>query len=391
MTTRVLHLAGEYPPRRLGGIATYLENVVRHSASRLVTGVVVVEGQDYHRDPAAAGRAVRVQSVSLDALIERLPERSLLSGSELEAHIPTAGLLGEAWDVVHVHDWYGVLPALALRARQPLRMVMTAHLPLRFGFTYANHPIPVQEKTRLEAMGFRMVDRVIAPSHYIQALLAREYDVPDQKIRVVPNGVDVEAFRPVRGPEAEVPTLLAVSRLSDQKGLDYLLEVLRRVRVSRPDAVLRIAGDGPERERIARRAELMGLSRHVELLGYVAHAELPALYAAASVFLSTSVYEPFGLTTLEAMASGCPVVVSALGGAGDFVRDGVDGFVRYPQHLGAFSDAVLSVISEPVVRRRMADSARSRAEQLAWAKVTDATVAVYSELVGESEELRRVS
>ncbi|MCL4749211.1 MAG: glycosyltransferase family 4 protein [Myxococcales bacterium] len=364
---------------------------MRRSAPRLVTGVVVVEGQDYHRDPAAAGRAVRVQSVSLDALIERLPERSLLSGSELEAHIPTAGLLGEAWDVVHVHDWYGVLPALALRARQPVRLVMTAHLPLRFGFTYANHPIPVQEKTRLEAMGFRMVDRVIAPSHYIQALLAREYDVPDQKIRVVPNGVDVEAFRPVRGPEAEVPTLLAVSRLSDQKGLDYLLEVLRSVRVSRPDAVLRIAGDGPERERVARRAELMGLSRHVELLGYVAHAELPALYAAASVFLSTSVYEPFGLTTLEAMASGCPVVVSALGGAGDFVRDGVDGFVRYPQHLGAFSDAVLSVISEPVVRRRMADSARSRAEQLAWAKVTDATVAVYSELVGESEELRRVS
>lgn len=388
---RVLHLGGEFPPRRLGGIATYLENVVRRTAETSVTGVVVVEGRDYHRDPAAAGRDVRVQSLSLDGLIDALPARSLLSASELEAHIPTDDLLGEAWDLLHVHDWYGVLPALALRARQPLRVVMTAHLPLRFGFTYANHPIPVQEKTRLEALGFRIADRVVAPSRYIQTLLAREYDVPEQKLRVVPNGVDVEAFRPDAGASPERTTLLAVSRLSDQKGLDYLLEVLRRVRTERPDTVLVIAGEGPERERLAERALELGLSRHVELRGYVPHAELPKLYAAASVFLSTSVYEPFGLTTLEAMACGCPVVVSALGGASDFVRDGVDGFVRHPQRVSEFSSAVGSLISEPVVRRRMAESARVRAEQYAWSKVTDQLSCVYSELSGESEALRRVS
>lgn len=391
LTTRVLHLAGEYPPRRLGGIATYLENVVRRSPPRVASGVVVVEGREYHRDPAASGRSARVQSLGLEPLIARLPGVSVLSATELEAHIPTDGLLGEPWDVVHVHDWYGVLPALALRGRQPVRLVMTAHLPLRFGFTYANHPIPVQEKTRLEAMGFRMADRVVAPSRYIRALLAREYDVSEAKLRVVPNGVDTEVFRPGAGAPPEAPTLIAVSRLSDQKGLDYLLEVMRRLRARRPDVTLKIAGDGPERERIARRAAELGLGRSVELLGYVAHAELPRLYASSMLFLSTSVYEPFGLTTLEAMASGCPVVVSALGGASDFVRDGVDGFVRHPQHVADFAAAVESVLAEPALQRRMADSARARAEQFAWSAVTAATAGVYAELIGGSEALRRVS
>ncbi|MBK7579788.1 MAG: glycosyltransferase family 4 protein [Myxococcales bacterium] len=391
MTTRVLHLAGEFPPRRLGGIATYLENVVRRSAPRVESAVVVVEGRDYHRDPSAAGRAVRVESLALDELIARLPSETLLSQAMIDAHVPHKGLLGETWDVVHVHDWYGVLPALALRARQSVSLVMTAHLPLRFGFTYANHPIPVQEKTRLEAMGFRVADRVFAPSRYIAELLAREYDVVPEKLRVVPNGVDVELFRRDSALASAVPTLLSVSRLSEQKGLEYLLEVLRRVRARRPDAILRIAGDGPEKQRIAARVSALGLSRNVELLGYVPHAELPRLYAAATVFLSTSVYEPFGLTTLEAMACGCPVVVSALGGASDFVRDGVDGYVRHPQDVVGFGKAVLEIVSNAEQGLRMGASARGRAEQFAWPKVTELTRAAYAELTGESEALRRVS
>lgn len=389
MTLRVLHLAGEYPPRRLGGIATYLENVVRRAAAGDVTGVVVVEGQAYHSDPAQGARAVRVESLVLGRLIDALSARHVLSQSEIEQHVGTSGLLGEAWDVVHVHDWYGVLPALALRARQPVRVVMTAHLPLRFGFTYANHPIPVQEKTRLEALGFRIADRVIAPSRYIASLLEREYDVPADKLSVVPNGVDVDAFRVTS--ECAPGTLLSVSRLSDQKGLEYQVELLKRLRARKLDARLRIAGDGPERSRIESRARSLGVEDHVELLGYVPHADLPALYASASVFVSTSVYEPFGLTTLEAMAAGTPVVVSGLGGASDFVRDGVDGFVRHPQALAAFAQAVASVLEDAALRRRLGESARQRAEQFSWNRVASANRAVYAELVPDVEALRQVS
>jgi glycosyltransferase involved in cell wall biosynthesis len=353
-----------------------LENLVRAAPSGLEHAVVVVEGQDYQSDPAEE-RGTRVETLSLGALVERLPGLPVLSAALVAEHVPDRGLLADRWDLVHAHDWYGVLPALA-------------HLPLRFGFTYANHPIPVLEKTRLEAMGFRIADRVVAPSRYIAGLLEREYDVSSKKLRVVPNGVDAAVFRPDAAPREVVPTLLAVSRLSDQKGLDYLLEVLLRVRVTHPAARLRVAGDGPEKARLAERARVLGLAGAVELLGYVPHAELPVLYASSTVFVSTSVYEPFGLTTLEAMASGCPVVVSALGGAADFVRDGVDGFVRHPQHREPFAEAVRALVSEPVTHRRMAESARSRAGELDWRNVAERLARVYSEIAPESEALRRV-
>src|SRR5262249_51100687 len=150
------------------------------------------------------------------------------------------------------------------------------------------------------------------------------------------------------------------SRLSRQKGLDHLIEIFRRLRERRPRLRLLIAGDGPERRRLEERVSQLGLASSIELLGYVPHRDLADHYSRASVFVSTSAYEPFGLPTLEAMASGCPVVVSPLGGAPDFVRDELDGYLRLPQRAQDFADAAGRILSDDLLRRRMSDSARLR-------------------------------
>jgi glycosyltransferase involved in cell wall biosynthesis len=379
---RILHLAGEYPPWRIGGIATYLENLVHQQRQRHEIGVVVLRGAEYREDMSCADGPMRVEVIDLD--VTQIGDRPVLDRTTCEALVPDTGLLAERWDVLHVHDWYGALPALAMLGRGAHAMVTTAHLPLRYGFTYANHPVPLRWKSRLETLAFRLARRVMAPSHHVAVLLEREYDVPEAKLRVVHNGVDLELFRPT-GTRASVPTVIAVSRLSEQKGLDLLLRAFARVRAVVPNACLVVVGEGPARVTVAADVACLGLSEAVALPGYIAHRELPALYASAHAFVTTSVYEPFGLTTLEAMACGTPVIVSGLGGAPEIVRDGKDGFVCWPHDSGAVAAALTEILLTGEADAELGRRARRRAEAFGWERTADAVEACYREALGAME------
>ena len=383
---RILHVAGEFPPHRLGGTATFLENVVRELSESHDVAVVVVRGRDYHLDPTHERARVRVEQLDLEPAFAALEELRQLDATTLRELCPRTGLLAERWDVVHVHDWYGVLPALAVADHAEI--VMTPHLPLRYGFTYANHPIPTLEKARLEALGFRVARRTLAPSQYIARLLEAEYSVAPNKIHVVPNGVDPTTFAP--GPRAKVPTILSVSRLAVQKGLDHLLRILAQVRSECPDARLVVVGDGPQRNAFEAEARRLQLEDAVELRGYVAHGELSELYAAAHVFVSASVYEPFGLTTLEAMAAGTPVVASPIGGASDFVREGVDGFLRNPAETKPFATAVARLLNEPELREAAGKHARARANEHTWTSTAGLLAEHYAQVVAPTPAGRSV-
>ncbi len=374
---RILHLSGEYPPWRIGGIATYLENVARRQGKVHQVGVVVLRGTDYNEDPPKETDGPSIQVFDMN--VAEVGERAVIDRSTIDSLVPVEGLLAQPWDVLHVHDWFGTIPALALLGRGTANMLMTAHLPLRFGFTYANHPVPLGWKWRLEALGFRSAQRVVTPSRYVAALLEREYNVQGGKLRVVHNGVDVEHFTPgtVR---AEVPTILAVSRLAEQKGLDHLLEIIAAVRTRVPDVRLEVAGQGPEREAFEAEVARLGLKDAVTVHGYVAHNELPVLYRRAHVFVSTSIYEPFGLTTLEAMACGTPVVVSHLGGAPEFVRDGQDGFVCWPHAVGGFAEAVGILLTDMERHALCARHARARAMAFDWKFTVEHLAQCYHEM-----------
>lgn len=369
--TRILHLAGEFPPFRIGGIATYLDNLVRCQSGEDV-GVVVLRGNEYRSDPGDDDTPARVQTVDID--VTRI-EGTILDRRQLEALVPREHLLAEQWDILHVHDWYGAVAGLAMLGRGARALLATAHLPLREGFTYANHAVSLRWKSRLEAMAFRVADRVIAPSRYVAELLECQYDVTPAQLRVVHNGVDVERFRPA-GPREPVPTLLSVSRLAEQKGLDLLLSAFALLRKRLPDVRLDIVGEGPERGALEQEASRLGVADAVRFLGYVAHHDLPAYYRRSHVFVSASIYEPFGLTTLEAMACGTPVVVSGLGGAPEIVRDGNEGFVRWPHSRESFADAIANALREC---EALGERARARALELDWSRSVERVSACYRE------------
>ena len=181
-------------------------------------------------------------------------------------------------------------------------------------------------------------------------------------VRVIPSGVDLP--REV-GEEASPPEVLYAGRLSPEKGVDELVEAAAGMN-------LVVAGDGPLRARVP------------GALGFVPHDELDRLYARAAVVACPSRREGFGVACLEAMAHARPVVATAVGGLRDLVVDGETGLVVPLRDTGALRAALERLLADRELRRRLGAAGRERARRdFSWAAVTDATLAAYSDALGQ--------
>jgi glycosyltransferase involved in cell wall biosynthesis len=212
---------------------------------------------------------------------------------------------------------------------------------------------------RLARPVLRRARVVVAPSSWL-AEQARGLGVPE--IRVIPSGVDVPE---TIGEEAEPASVLYAGRLSAEKGVLDL--------VAAADGIpLVVAGDGPLREQVP------------GALGFVKHEQLEQLYARAAVVACPSYREGFGVVCAEAMAHGRAVVATAVGGFLDLVADGETGILVPPGDVATLRDALQRLLGDEALRRRMGEAGRARIrERFSWDVVTDATIAVYREALGE--------
>jgi glycosyltransferase involved in cell wall biosynthesis len=216
------------------------------------------------------------------------------------------------------------------------------------------------------------------------------------RVEVVPNGVDLDRFGEVT--EADLtrvreayglgdrPFVLYVGTVMPRKGVTELVRALgsvaEREDVPTPRAIL--AGENTlDEEYTARVEELiaeLGLERNVELMGFVDAADLPALYALADAFVVSSLEEGFGMTAVEAMAAGTPVVGTQVGGIPTIIEDGKQGRLVEPGDAAALADALAEVLGDPEIRERMAEQARQRARDFSWEAVGEQVEVVYHEV-----------
>lgn len=196
--------------------------------------------------------------------------------------------------------------------------------------------------------------------------------LPGFEIQVIPNGVDTVRFAPAAGERPPgPPRLLFVGRLSAQKNLLTLLEALASLR-GRVEGELVLAGDGPERERLAQRAAALGLGKRVRFAGWVGRDELPGLYRGADLFVLPSWDEGMPNALLEAMASGLPVVASRIAGNEELVREGVNGYLVAPDDTAGLAERIARLAAQPDLRRRMGEASRAAAVARDWGPVAAA-------------------
>jgi glycosyltransferase involved in cell wall biosynthesis len=214
-------------------------------------------------------------------------------------------------------------------------------------------------------------DRIVAVAEAVKESLVVGERIPRDRIGVIANGVDAERFgggaavraagqalRARLGFEPGAITVGAVGRLSPEKGVSFLIEAVALVRGRGLPLALALVGDGPERAALERQAERLGIAAHVRFLGFQRHLE--AIYPAFDLFALPSLEEASPMALLEAMACGCAVAASAVGGVPEILDRGRCGLLVEPASAGALARALGQLATEPDLRRLLAAEARAR-------------------------------
>jgi len=327
-----------------------------------------------------AGGFERLDKLALEAGVRvwAMPE---MSGGRDAGWVLRVARLFRAEDasVFHAHRTeanqgaYGVLAAIA--ARLPAVVVTQHHLNV----TYASG------RRAQEMLVSAGVDRFITVSHEVARNLRPRCLFPG-RIQVIHNGIDLRPFG--RPPNSELrrvlnkgtgrPIVLCVSRLEPtQKGLRFLVSAARMV----PEAQFILAGEGEERAALEAQAKELGVADRVTLLGY--WEDLPDLMASCDLFVLPSLCEGFGLVIAEAMASGRPVVASAIGGVNEVVVDGETGLLVPPGDPDALAAGIRRVLSDPALAERMGAAGKLRAHREFSAEtMIRRTTELYEKLLG---------
>lgn len=232
----------------------------------------------------------------------------------------------ENCQVIYAHDWLSFGAGIEAKRATGKPLVVHVHATEfdRCGGAAGVNPAVYA----IEKEGMEVADAVIAVSEYTKHIIMREYGIPAEKVHVVHNGVDA-ATLPQPGntlsrlrelKRSGYAIVLFLGRVTLQKGPDYFLRVAQRVRQKNSKVLFVMSGSGDMEAQMMRYAAQLGIADKVLFTGFVSGAERHEMYAAANLFVMPSVSEPFGLTTLEAMSLGTPVLISKQSGVSEAVN-----------------------------------------------------------------------
>ncbi len=387
--TRILILSWEYPPLIEGGLARHVRKLSEQLVQRDVEVHVLTRG-DGVSPVEQEMEGVHVHRVSeprkpadLDeflAWIEQMNGDMVAAGIELGARM--------SFDLVHGHDWLVAAAGEELSRRLRCPWVVTIHAT-----EYGRHQGWVDKHPQSHIHGVETwmanrADAVITCSHYMRDHVSDIYGLDDQRVAVIPNGIDPLDLQPVEDLDAlrarfaqpHERLVLLVGRLVYEKGFQIALEALPGVIERLGDVRFLVAGSGTAERELTEQAGKLGLLDHGTFMGWIGDDVLHSLYRIADLTVVPSIYEPFGLVALEAMASGCPTIVADTGGLREVVPNehvGLRFRSRDPQSLATMMERVLS---DAALRDRLIAEASEHVLSFDWADIARQTAEVYGEL-----------
>lgn len=230
---------------------------------------------------------------------------------------------------------------------------------------------------------YRCANKVIAVSKALAREAVKFFRLPRNRVVAIHNGIDLPRISFSRfKKENEEHLILSVGRLVWRKGYKYLFDAMPHVLSEYPDAKLIVVGYGNQKISLQRYAKKLGIDGFVHFLDKVSRETLYSLYRKAEVYVQPSLYEPFGITILEAMSMRKPVVATNVGGIPEIITNGVEGLLVEPGNSLQLAKAITSVFSDSSLMRRLGNNARRRVERdFTWETIAKKTLELYKQVL----------
>jgi glycogen synthase len=403
---RIAILTNEYPPHVYGGAGVHVEYLTRE-LGRIEGGRHAIDVLCFGDQNVREGN-VTVRGINPGFSPPYQDPRHRKFQETMARDLAMAGVLGTT-DVIHCHTWYTHLAGCLAKQLTGAPLALTTHsLEPHRPWKVEQLGTAYRASTWVEKTAYQNADGVIAVSMAMRDDVHSLYGVAYERIRIIPNGIDLSQYKPSPNPgvlskfniDSRSPYVLFVGRITRQKGIVHLVNAIKYIK---PGVQVVLCAGAPDTPEVGQEMEqAVALARReaaapiIWIAQIVPKDDLISIYSHAAVFVCPSVYEPFGIINLEAMACETPVVASAVGGVKEVVVSGETGVLvpleakggmdfepkdprRYARDLAAATNQLLE---DPDRLRQMGIAARKRVEEyFSWTSVARSTLDFYRELV----------
>jgi glycogen synthase len=388
---RVVMLSWEFPPKTIGGISPHLFNLSRELVKLGVdTHIVTCDFPGApEREVVNGAHVLRVDSYKTPSP-DFATWDSLMNVNMQKERAYLITSLSRQVDIIHAHDWLVANAALGLKHVFRIPLAATIHsteVGRRNGLHTDYERMIHQTENWLAHESWR----VICCSHYMSGQVRWAYGLPQDRVTTIPNGVDVSVYekefdraefrKRFAFPEEKI--VLFVGRLVYEKGVQTLMSAVPKI-LSRVNAKFVVVGDGGMRDSLMRQVGNMRLAHRIMFTGFLDEDSLRKLYQVADVCVVPSLYEPFGITALEAMAAKTPLVASNTGGLSEIVEHDNTGTKVFPGNADSVAWGVTRVLLDPGYANWIKLNAYQKALQVYdWAKIAKQTKEFYEQILKE--------
>jgi glycogen synthase len=399
---KILMFGWEFPPFNSGGLGVACQGLTRSLYERgfKVTFVMPrkLDVQTPHAKIIFAENPdVKIRTVdsvlepymtSVSYLRDQSIPQGTIYGKDLFEEVERYKAMGasiakeEDFDIIYAHDWLSFGAGVEAKYATGKPLIVHVHAT---EFDRCAGPNVNRHVFAVEKWGMEEADRVIAVSEMTKQIIMKEYGIPESKIRVVHNGIDDSTaptgagWKRMRLLKASgYKIVLFLGRITIQKGPDYFVRAAARVLQKNPKVMFVVSGSGDMEASMMKLAADLGISQNVLFTGFLTGGDRHEMYTSSDLFVMPSISEPFGITPLEAMKLGTPVLISKQSGVSEIVQHALK--IDF-WDIDEMANKILSLVGYPGLKETLAQYGRDEADRITWDDAAKKVDGIVRELV----------